>query len=279
MFVCQGRAVADGRLAVGRFGDPAAVRLLRPDELADVELARSETSTSDWRRRLAVEALRACAQVVVPRSVAIDDAVGAAANRQVVIVGAGLDTRPWRLDALAEATVVLVDHPASLADAQQRSDGLAPIPRRLERIAVDLSLTSLDEALEGSHDRTEPTTWIWEGVVPYLTRPEVEATVAAIASRSAPGSVVIVGYQTPSLVATVGRRLARLAARVARLDDPFADEPWRSLWSPEEMSDLLGRCGLRLRLDRSLLDVAAVIGSPTTHRRSVDNGRVVVADA
>ena len=45
------------------------------------------------------------------------------------------------------------------------------------------------------------------------------------------------------------------------------------------MSHLLDRYGLRLRLDRSLLDVAAVVGSPTTHRRSVGNGRVVVADA
>ena len=104
VFVCQGRAVADGRLAVRRFGDPIAARLLRPEELTDVELARSETNTSDWRRRLAVQALRVCAEVVVPRSVAIDDAVTAAANRQVVIVGAGLDSRPWRLDALPGAS-------------------------------------------------------------------------------------------------------------------------------------------------------------------------------
>ena len=278
VFVCQGRAVADGRLAVGRFEDPVAAQLLRPEELADVELARSETHTSDWRRRLAVEALRACAEVVVPRSVAIDDAVTAAANGQVVIVGAGLDSRPWRLDALVGATVVLVDHPASQADARERSDGLASIAR-LARVAADLSRRSLDEALDGSHDRTEPTTWIWEGVVPYLTRPEVEATVAAIATRAAPGSVVIVGYQTRSLVGIVGRRLARLAARIAKLDDPLADEPWRSLWSPEAMSGLLGRYGLRVRVDRSLLEVAADIGSPTTHRSSIGNGRVVVADA
>ena len=44
VFVCQGRAVADGRLAVGRFEDPVAAQLLRPEELADVELARSETT-------------------------------------------------------------------------------------------------------------------------------------------------------------------------------------------------------------------------------------------
>ena len=185
VFVCQGRAVADGRLAVGRFGDPVSARLLRPQELADVELARSAMNTSDWRRRLAVEALRACAEVVVPRTVAIDDAVTAAANGQVVIVGAGLDSRPWRFDALPGATVILVDHTASQDDARERSDGLAPIAR-LGRVAADLSRTSLDEALNGSHLRTEPTTWIWEGIVPYLTPPEVETTVAAIAGAPHP---------------------------------------------------------------------------------------------
>jgi hypothetical protein len=45
------------------------------------------------------------------------------------------------------------------------------------------------------------------------------------------------------------------------------------------MSGLLGRYGLRVRVDRSLLEVAADIGSPTTHRTSIGNGRVVVADA
>ena len=117
------------------------------------------------------------------------------------------------------------------------------------------------------------------GVVPYLTRPEVDVTVAAIATRSAPGSVVIVAYQAPSVVGTVGRRLTHFAARIGKLGDPLADEPWRSLWSPDAMSRLLGRHGLRVRVDRSLLEVAADIGSPTTHRRSIGNGRVVVADA
>ena len=55
VLVCQGRAVADGRLAVGRFDDPVARALLRDDELAAVERARTGVARRagriGWRSR------------------------------------------------------------------------------------------------------------------------------------------------------------------------------------------------------------------------------------
>jgi hypothetical protein len=105
----------------------------------------------------------------------------------------------------------------------------------------------------------------------------VVATVSAIAGRSAPRSVLVATYQTHSLVNTLGRRAAQLAARLARRDDPLADEPWRSLWSPDAMRRLLHGLGFRVVDDRDLLTVATEIGSPTRRRRSLRAGRVVVA--
>jgi methyltransferase (TIGR00027 family) len=256
VFVCEGRAVADGRFAVGRFADAVAARLLRRDELLLVELARAEAEPADWRRRLAVKALQACAEVVVPRTVAIDDAIDEAGNKQVVLIGAGLDSRPWRPEALRGAAVFLLDHPSSQADAQRRSAGLVPVAGRLEFVPANLASTRLDVVLHGRCDSAVPTTWIWEGVVPYLTRAQVEATVAGVAACSAPGSIVIVNYQTPTLVGTAGRGLARLAARLARQPDPLAREPWRSLWRPDAMHRLLETHGFRVRDDRNLLELA-----------------------
>jgi O-methyltransferase involved in polyketide biosynthesis len=57
--------------------------------------------------------------------------------------------------------------------------------------------------------------WVWEGIVPYLARSDVEATVSTLADQSAPGSVLVVNHQTPSLVATFGRRVAILAGRLS----------------------------------------------------------------
>jgi hypothetical protein len=68
VFVCQGRAAADGRLAVGRFSDPVAEQLLRSDELEPVRAVREDAVgvAVSGRERPAVASIRACAQVVVP---------------------------------------------------------------------------------------------------------------------------------------------------------------------------------------------------------------------
>ena len=277
VLVCQGRAVADGRAAVGRFADPVAVRLLRDDERRAVEQARAPELPSDVRERLVVEMLRATAEGMVARTVAIDDAITGAGHRQVVILGAGLDTRPWRLGALREAVTFAVDHPASQAEARERSAGMTPVGR-LEFVPVDLSTDDLGVALtRAGHDSAAATTWVWEGVVPYLTDDDVRATVAALAERSAPGSVLVVQYQTRSWTATAGRQLSRLVLRLTRTADPLTAEPWRSLWSPKAMARMLAEHGFPVEQDDDLLTIAGRLGSPATRRRSLANGRVAVA--
>ncbi len=277
MLVCQGRAVADGLMAPGTFRDQIAALLLTPDERAVVERARDGTPPSDLGDRLAWERLRACAEGMVPRTVLVDAAVRGAGHRQLVIVGAGLDTRPWRLGELAETDVFSVDHPASQADCRRRADGLDAVARRVEFVPVDLGLEPLGPALSNAgHDPSAPTTWLWEGVVPYLTREQVEGTLSAVAERSVPASTLVVQYQDRSAIARVGRRVSAIVARRTGLDDPLTDEPWRSLWTAKAITALLARHGFVVELDEDLLTTARQIGSPSTHRRSLANGRVAV---
>jgi methyltransferase (TIGR00027 family) len=278
VLVCQGRAAAHGRLAVGRFDDPVAARLLRPDELVAVEQVRRGQPPSAASDRFRYEWVRRCAEVVVPRTVAIDDAVTDAAPTQLVVVGAGLDSRAWRLPALRAATVYLLDHPASLADAEARSAALEPTAGRLVRVAADLARAAPAAVLaEAGHDPHVRTAWVWEGVVPYLTRSQVRATMAAISRCSAAGSTLIVNYQAPSLVNRFGRPLGRLLARLARADDPLRGEPWRSTWTPGDMAELLRSFGFVPQQDEGLLQLAQRLGSPATAPRSLGSGRVVSA--
>jgi methyltransferase (TIGR00027 family) len=243
-----------------------------------VDLARASEDPRDVRERLVVEMLRAVAEGMVPRTVAIDDAIEVAGHRQEVILGAGLDTRPWRLDALRDAVVLAVDHPASQAEARERSAGLTPVAGRLQWVPVDLSTDDLGGALSAAgHDPARPTTWVWEGVVPYLTTDDVRAAVAGIAARSAPGSVLVVQYQTRSWTATAGRQLSRLVLLLTRTSDPLAAEPWRSLWTPASMARLLDAHGFAVIADDDLLTLAGRLGSPATRRRSLSDGRVAVA--
>jgi len=127
VLVCQGRAAADGRIAPGRFADDTARAFLRADELAVVDLVRAEAIPSGWRARVEYELVRSCAEVMAPRTVAIDDAVRAAGLPQVAILGAGLDGRAWRLPALAGAAVFELDRPRSQQDKRERSGARPPL--------------------------------------------------------------------------------------------------------------------------------------------------------
>lgn len=291
VLVCQGRAVADGTAAAARFADPIAVRLLRAAERGPVDEVRAGTPPQGWRARAAYENVQACAEVVVPRTVAIDEALRLRVAGQLVILGAGLDTRAWRLPELARTDVWEVDHPASQQDKRARLDeaaqagrgadagggpaaGLPAVARSVRFTPVDFAVDDLGAALNGAgHDPSAPTTWLWEGVVPYLTRDEVHATVAALAARTAPGSALVINYQAPSAKAAAGRLLTRLIGSSAT-----SGEPWRSLWKPRRMADLLAEHGLRLVSDDDLLSVARTLGGPVRRPASLRSGRIAVAE-
>ncbi len=279
VLVCQGRAAADGRLALGRFADPVASRLLRGAELVAVERVRSATAPSGWAERVEFESVRASSEVAAARTVAIDDAVRARLMPQLVIIGAGLDDRAWRLPELADIDVFELDHPASQRDKRSRLGDLPLLARSMRFVPVDFTRDRFDEALAASGHRAEtPTTWIWEGVVPYLTRAEVTATVQGLRAVSAAGSRLVVNYQSPSLLAVFGRLAAIAMAATARKRSPWADEPRRSSWTPSAMSELLAGHGFGAIWDRDLLTVADDLRIPVRHRRSLLTGRVAVAD-
>ncbi|NDZ80666.1 class I SAM-dependent methyltransferase [Streptomyces sp. SID10853] len=300
VLVCQGRAAADGRAAAGRFADPVAARLLSAAERGPVDEVRAGTPPQGWRARTTYESVRACADVVVPRTVAIDEALRARVTGQLVILGAGLDTRAWRLPELSQTDVWEVDHPASQQDKRARiadavrteaggpeegdsggragrtgPDGLPALARSVRFTPVDFAVDDLGAVLDtAGHDPAVPTTWLWEGVVPYLTRDEVRATVAALAARTAPGSTLIVNYQAPSAKAAAGRLLTRVLG-----SSLTAGEPWRSLWKPQRMAALLAEYGLRVVSDDDLLTLTHTFADPAGGRTSLRSGRVAVAES
>lgn len=279
VLVCQGRAVGDGRLAPGRFADPVAVQLLRDDERVEVELARAGTVPSGWRARMRYEMLNATASVLVTRTIVIDDAVREAANPHVVVLGAGLDTRAWRMPELAGATVFEVDHPASQGDKRTRAEGLEPVAKSLTYVPVDFGRDALGPDLEAAgHDARLPTTWIWEGVLPYLTTAEVNSTLAVVAERSAVGSRVIATYPVPNRLAVLGRRAMRLYSRLTGGDDPLENERHISAWTPEQMRALLAGHGLTVTANRDLYDTARELSIPARQSRFYGLGRAAVAD-
>jgi methyltransferase (TIGR00027 family) len=277
VLVCQGRAAADGLIAAGRFADPTAMLLLRPDEREVIQWVRAGALPRRWQQRVDYETVRASAEVVVPRTVAIDDAVRAHSSPQLVILGAGLDGRAWRMPELAGVMVFEVDQPATQHDKRDRAASLSGSPPIF--VPVDFGRDRLGEALAAAgHRADQATTWIWEGVVPYLTEAQVVATVAAFAACSAPNSRLIVNFQMPAPSVTLGRLAARALMASTGRSSVWANEPWRSTWRPDAMARLLARHGYAVSGGEDLLNTAAALAIPIHHSRSLRHSYVMVAD-
>ncbi|MET8832564.1 class I SAM-dependent methyltransferase [Micromonospora sp. NPDC004540] len=277
VLVCQGRAAADALIAPGRFADPTALPLLRPDEREAVQWVRDGAPPQKWQQRIDYETVRASAELMAPRTIAIDDAIRAHPCPQLVILGAGLDGRAWRMPDLAGVTVFEVDQPATQQDKRDRAAGLPGTPPRF--VPVDFGRDRLAETLADHGHRADlATTWIWEGVVPYLTRAEVAATVAELAACSAPGSRLVVNFQSPATATRVGRVLARLLTASTGRSSVWTNEPWRSTWTPAAMTALLTRHGYTVTRDENLLDTARGLALPVRHTRSLRHSQVMVAD-
>lgn len=175
---------------------------------------------------------------------------------QVVLLGAGFDTRAHRLDALAHADVYEVDHPATQRFKRGRTGGLPIRARSLHHLACDFERERLADVLRESpmtFDRR--CVWLWEGVTMYLSRQAIETTLATLASASAVKSQLLCSYLTPELVATqnvLARELPKLLALIA--------EPIRFASAPEELHGLLAQHGFRVRSDAAPKDAAPHFG-------------------
>jgi len=210
------------------FADPFALRILDDTTragLADMAADPSRRSMRHFvaaRSRFSEDALAAC----VARGV-----------RQVVILGAGLDTFSLRNPHTdKDVRIFEVDYPATQAWKRERiAQAGLEVPTSVTFAPVDFERQSLSEGLAAAGFRLDrPAYFQWLGVTPYLTREAIVATLDFIAGIA--GSEVVFEYAEPfeNLSPAVRANAMAIAARVASLG-----EPWLSLFDPAEMSTLL----------------------------------------
>lgn len=123
--------------------------------------------------------------------------------QQLVILGAGYDSRAYRFDELKNGIKVFeVDHPASQKDKLQKLNKIfGEIPPHVTFVSIDFNQQKLaDRLFECGYDRGLKTLFIWQGVTQYLTPVAVDDTLGFITGNSASGSSVIFDYMYPSLL-------------------------------------------------------------------------------
>ncbi|MFE2354469.1 SAM-dependent methyltransferase [Streptomyces parvulus] len=116
--------------------------------------------------------------------------VGAARSgcRQVVLLGAGLDTRALRLDWPTGTHVFEVDDPALLAFKEHVLGEAAPSCGRRTTVGADPAGSWGDELLAAGLDPRRPTVWLAETYLYHLPPAAVESLVGTMTRLSAPGS-------------------------------------------------------------------------------------------
>lgn len=160
---------------------------------------------------------------VALRTLRLDDLVKKAVDEgatQLLLLGAGLDVRAYRLAELRGVTVFEVDHPDTQRVKKRRLGDRAPLAKEVRYVSVDFERQDLREELEGAgFSPTEKAVVVWEGVTMYLQPEARRATLGVLGKVLAAGSLVGITYARPSITDTPFKRLQ--AAPLALVGEPL----------------------------------------------------------
>ncbi len=237
--------------------DPLAVRFLTPGFRVVAGLARVRVAAA------VIEAFIdhrwPCVRGgVVARTRLIDEKVAAELPqvRQAVILGAGFDSRAYRLPAMRQVTVFEVDHPATQAAKRQAVQRSVGGPAGQVRF-VPVIFGADDPAAKLADAGFEPgamTLVLWEGVTNYLVPEAVDATFTFLAGVLGSGSPVVFTYVHRGIIdgTAVFEGADTTLRAVRRVGEPFTFG-----FDPAQLGGYLAARGFDLEWDTKVSEAAA----------------------
>lgn len=230
--------------------DPFAIGILREDHASILAFANAHPLAAVGRlftaarSRIAEDAL----SLAVARGV-----------RQIVILGAGLDTFALRNPHLAPGLRIYeVDHPATQAWKRRRLAEIElALPPSLVFVPVDFEQHDLPQSLAAAGlQPSSPAFFTWLGVVPYLTREAVAAVLEYIAS--VPAAEVVFDYMEPPQAFAEEMR-DMFKKRAEQLDKIGEAQPSR--FDPAAIRALLSSLGFQAIEDIDFDEIKSRFGS------------------
>lgn len=240
--------------------DPAAARIL-PPAMRALAAAMRAPLLRDWFIRTTEKAAPGIWAGVLCRKRYIDEKITESAGEidALVNLGAGYDTRAFRLPALVQTPVWEVDQAENVA---AKRDGLrrlfGEVPARVTLVPVDFDRESLADALAAhGWDGGARTFFVLEAVTQYLTDAGLRAVFDFLAG-AAPGSRLAFTYVRKDFIA--GRTLYGHE----RLYQQYVEKGiWLSGLDPEEVPAFLAEYGWRVLEHPTYADLAARYVAPT----------------
>jgi methyltransferase (TIGR00027 family) len=190
----------------------------------------------------------------------------------VLNLGAGLDTRPYRLEGLGDLGWIEVDFPATINYKQDRLSAHKPkIP--LERVALDLTdREARGKFFDDVAARFQKVLVLTEGVIPYLSNEETHALAADLHAHDG-FKYWIVDYMAREVIKYIKRSLTR----------DLKNSPFR--FEPEDWHEFFAHCGWKVQemryipketrrlgrhVPRPLLMKALLMIMPAKRREAID---------
>lgn len=207
------------------FHDPYATAFLTA---AHAVFDRHQRGTLAWAAGLARCGATLWSHVVI-RTRFFDDYLADAAGhgiRQVVLLASGLDTRAYRLAWPAGVRLFELDLPEVLAFKRRILDEQAATPRCDHRtVAADLRADWAIPLTRAGLRRDEPTAWLPEGLLNYLSADETTHVLTALDEQSAAGSRVAFEFEEFDAVRERARAEPALAGYAAMWKGGLPDAP------------------------------------------------------
>jgi methyltransferase (TIGR00027 family) len=229
--------------------DPFAMKVLGEDESDVLQFAGEHPLASIGR--LFTTARSRIAEDVLSEAVE-------SGTRQIVVLGAGLDTFALRNPHDARhIRIYEVDHPATQAWKRRRlAEAQLALPPWLIFVPVDFEQDDLGNKLLGAgFQRNSPAFFTWLGVVPYLTEDAIGSTLDYMASI--PQSEVVFDYMEPT-EAFMGPIRDLMTERTEQLEK--TGEPWASRFEPAGIAAILRSHGFCDIEDINYQDIASRFG-------------------
>jgi len=142
---------------------------------------------------------------IIARVRYFDDVVNSSIGdglEQLVILGAGYDTRAYRIEGLKNVRIFEVDQRATQKiKVEKIKEIFGSLPSHVTYVSVDIGVDKLGQRLlESGFDRSQKTLFIMEGLFMYLPPETVDETLSFIAQNSGRSSAIVFDYIPQSVV-------------------------------------------------------------------------------
>ncbi|MEM7114546.1 MAG: SAM-dependent methyltransferase [Chloroflexota bacterium] len=182
----------------------------------------------------------------------VETAVSTHAVQAIVNLGAGYDTRLYRLPGLSNIPIWEVDQPGNIASKQKGvENALGKVPTNVTLTAINFMKQEIGNVLQANgYQDNSPTFFIWEAVSQYLTETAVRQTFQFLAQAPS-GSQLAFTYVPKDFIA--GTNMYGAEKFYERII--IQAKAWHFGFMPPEVAPFLAEYGWRLVEDLSYAEL------------------------